>query len=47
MCNEREEKKPVEPCGMASRCPLNGRICECCLNRQETADGPHRELTED
>lgn len=33
MCNEKEEKKPVEPCSMASRCPLNGRICELTLRK--------------
>jgi len=29
------KKKPVVTCSMAARCPLNGRICECCINREE------------
>lgn len=28
-------------CADSARCPLNGRICECCTNREEPADGPY------
>lgn len=29
-------------CGMAHRCPLNGRICDLCNRGEE--DGPHPEM---
>jgi hypothetical protein len=36
-----------DPCAMYSRCPVEGRICAGCMNRQEPADGPPYEITGD
>jgi len=37
----------VTHCRMFSRCPINGQICDTCLNREEPVDGPPHEITED